>query len=49
MKIRVIGCGGIAGRLLDTLCRFLNYHPDFQDTEITEKKLLDAIAHVGVD
>jgi len=35
MKIRVIGCGGIAGRLLDTLCRFLNYHPDFQDAEIS--------------
>lgn len=35
MKIRVIGCGGIAGCVLPVLCRFLNYHPDYDDVEIS--------------
>jgi molybdopterin/thiamine biosynthesis adenylyltransferase len=31
---RVVGCGGIGTALLDPLCRYLNYHPEYRDERV---------------
>lgn len=41
MKVRIIGCGGIGSCLLDTVCRYLNYHPKLKESGDTEVSLID--------
>ena len=41
MKVRVIGCGGIGTCMLDTLCRYLNFHPKLKEGGDIEVSLID--------
>lgn len=41
MKVKVIGCGGIGGCLLPILTRFLNFHPNYRDSDNLFITLID--------